>query len=363
MPIKNLKYGFLIIACLWGITQHCNVQAQFRAKKGNNLRITNYKGNIRSFSNKRYIAVGLSLKSMNYFGDLAPKSGWASTDFSFTKPGIGITAEYKYAPRLGFFANFAFGSLKGDDFESADPSDTNAKFRYIRNLQFRNRITELSAGARFDILPNRGTYLSRPVLNPYVFGGLAVFHHNPQGLAPAVDQLGNAIPESGKWVNLRPLGTEGQYSSAYNVKPYGAFQISIPIGIGAKYKINNSLDFSFEIGYRILFFDYIDDVSGNYIDLGALNSPLAKAMSDRSQEVKAAVSGKNRDFEGTILPNTSYYTYISSIDGASYTVIAGYGSEFPTNNRGGSDDNDIYFVTSFKLTYVIGGTFRNAKFR
>ena len=164
-------------------------------------------------------------------------------------------------------------------------------------------------------------------------------------------------------MNLQPLGTEGQYSGKYNVKPYSLYQISIPVGIGTKYKINNFLDLSFEIGYRVLFFDYIDDVSSNYVDLGALGSPLAKAMSDRSQELYAAVSGKRRAFESTILPSTSYYTYVSKYDGKTYTVFAGYGSDYPTNNRGGKKQNDIYIVTSFKLTYTIGGTFRNAKFR
>ena len=201
------------------------------------------------------------------------------------------------------------------------------------------------------------------ILNPYFFAGVAAFHHNPQAIAPAKDQLGEPIPQAGKWVNLRPLGTEGQYSGKYNVKPYSLYQISIPVGIGTSYKINNFLDLSFEIGYRVLFFDYIDDVSGNYVDLGALGSPLAKAMSDRSQELYAAVSGKRRAFEKAILPNTSYYTYVSKYDGKTYTVFAGYGSEYPTNNRGGSKQNDIYIVTSFKLTYTLGGTFRNAKFR
>ena len=363
MPKTVRKFSWLIILIFTVYIVENQALAQFRPKKSNNLRISKYRGSIKSFANKRYLALGVSLNSMNYFGDLAPKSGWASTDISFTKPGIGLVADYKYAPRVTFFANLTYGALRGDDFESADPGDPNARYRYIRNLQFRNRIIELAVGGKLDLFTNRGTYLSRPIINPYIFGGVAVFHHNPEAIAPAADQLGEPIAEAGKWVDLQPLGTEGQYSGDYNVKPYKRIQISLPVGIGAKYTLNSFLDISFEVGYRILFFDYIDDVSGNYVDLGALGSPLAKAMSDRSQEVKAAVSGKTRDFEGTVLPNTSYYTYVSKYDGKSYTVLAGYGSEYPTNNRGGSSDNDIYIVTSIRVTYIIGGTFRNAKFR
>lgn len=363
MPVILRKFSWLFIIIFALYIFDNQAFAQLRQKKRNNLRISRYRGNIKSFANKRYLALGISLNSMNYFGDLAPREGWASTDISFTKPGIGFVADYKYAPRINFFANLTYGALRGDDNKSADPADPNAKFRYIRNLQFRNRIVELSAGVKIDLFTNRGTYLSRPIFNPYIFGGVAVFHHNPQAIAPSADQLGESIPEAGKWVNLQPLGTEGQYSSDYNVKPYKRIQISLPVGIGVKYTLNSNLDISLEVGYRILFFDYIDDVSGNFVDLGALDSPLAKAMSDRSQELKAAVSGNTRDFEGTILPNTSYYTYVSKYDGKSYTVLAGYGSEYPTNNRGGNSENDIYIVTSIRVTYIIGGTFRNAKFR
>ena len=77
----------------------------------------------------------------------------------------------------------------------------------------------------------------------------------------------------------------------------------------------------------------------------------------------AVVSSEARDFEGTILPNTSEHTYTSEFDGQTYTVFAGYGHEHAGNTRGNSGDNDIYFVTSIKLTYILGGTFQNAKFR
>ncbi len=357
------KFSWLLILVFLSLSIDNQSFAQFRPKKGRNLRISRYKGSIKSFANKRYFTVGASINSFNYFGDLAPRSGWASTDISFTKPGFGIFTDYKFAPRITFFSGLTYGELKGSDFKSANPSDPNAVYRYIRNLSFRNRILELSLGGKIDLFTNRGTYLSRPMLNPYFFAGVAVFHHNPQAIAPAVDQLGDPIPQAGKWVDLQPLGTEGQYSGKYNVKPYKRIQISVPVGIGIKYKLTSMLDVSMEVGYRILFFDYIDDVSGNYVDLGALSSPLAKAMSDRSQELYDAITGKKRDFEGTILSHASYYTYVSKYDGKTYTVFAGYGSEYPTNNRGGSKQNDTYIITSIRISYVIGGTFRNAKFR
>jgi hypothetical protein len=336
---------------------------QKKLKKRNNLKISNYRGSINSFANKRYFAFGGGINILNYFGDLAPKSKWASTDLKFTRPGVSIFVDYKYAPRITFRLVLEMGTLTGDDFVSADPNDDMAKYRYIRNLQFRNRIYELSFQAKFDLFTNRGTYISRPVFNPYIFGGVGLFYHNPKAIAPETDQLGSVIPEAGEWVALQPLGTEGQYSEVYDVKPYSKIQYSVPVGLGFSYKLNNSLDLSFEIGYRVLFFDYIDDVSGNYLDLGIFDNPLARALSDRSQELTAVRSGDPRDFEDVILPNTIDYTYTSEYDGNTYTVYAGYGGETRDNIRGNSGDNDIFLVTSLKITYTLGGTFQNAKFR
>ena len=79
------------------------------------------------------------------------------------------------------------------------------------------------------------------------------------------------------------------------------------------------------------------------VDLGVLNSPLAKAMSYRSNELPPAQ-----------LPTLTTYT---GRDNQPYSVINGYGSEFPDNMRGSKKDGDIYMVTSLKLTYIVGKTF------
>jgi hypothetical protein len=340
-----------------------HIQDALSQKRGRNLRISSYRGSIRSFANKRYVGIGGGINLLNYFGDLSPRSNLLSTDISFTRPGLSLQIEYKYAPRISWVATLSYGIISGDDFESADPNDDLAKYRYIRNLQFRNSILELSLTGKIYLLTNRGTYLSRPGINPYFFIGAGVFYHNPKAKAPETDQLGNSVREAGTWVALQPLGTEGQYSEYYDVKPYSRIQISLPVGLGVSFRLNDQLDFGFEIGYRVLFFDHIDDVSGNYVDLGALDSPVAKALSDRSQEINAIISESPRDFENIINPNTTPYTYTSPYDGNTYQVFNGFGSEHPANIRGNASDNDILIVSSFKLTYILGGTFRNAKFR
>src|SRR5690606_21307429 len=137
------------------------------------------------------------------------------------------------------------------------------------------------------------------------------------------------------------------------IKPYKLIQAAIPFGIGARFRLNQLMDFSVELGFRYLFTDYIDDVSQNYIDLGHFgNDELAKAMSYRSNEIPAV-----RNNPDAVKP------YTSDIDGKTYTVVPGYGSESKDNWRGNSKDNDTYMVTTFKLSYIFGKTFNRAKFR
>jgi hypothetical protein len=197
--------------------------------------------------------------------------------------------------------------------------------------------------------------MSRVKWTPYAFIGVAGFLHNPQALAPATDLLGGALTEAGQWVDLRPLGTEGQYSTLEptdansGIKPYSKIQAAIPFGLGARFKLGELTDLWIDFGFRYTFTDYLDDVSKNYVDLGVLNNPLAKAMSYRSNELPAGQ-----------LPTLQPYV---ARDGNTYSTIPGYGSEYPTNMRGSKDDRDIYMVTSIRLTYIVGATFHKAKFR
>ena len=344
-------------------------QKRYNNRYGKNL--SKFKGQKLVFpKSKRYNSIGFSVNAFNYFGDLAPLSKRVSTDIAFTRPGFGLIWNHRYGPRYVVRTSFTWGRLKADDF-SSDPTDPNSIHRYTRNLSFRNDIKELSGQAVLDLFKNNGTSFARVKWTPYVFGGIAFIHHNPKGLVPGLDLNGNPLEESGKWVSLRPLGTEGQHSgdlAPEGVKPYKNFQIAIPVGIGARFRLPNNFDLAFEVGYRHLFTDYLDDVSQGYVDLGILDSELAKAMSYRSMETTAIVAGQNRDF--TLINNTvSTTTYVSEGDGQSYNVFLGFGQRRdgegldPGNIRGNKKDDDIYFVTSIQLTYILGGQFGRAKFR
>jgi hypothetical protein len=349
---------FLIIGLLLGLvlaSVESHAQLNRKKIKRNNRNIAHFKGKKKGFDPaKKYNALGVSLNALNYYGDIAPLPRKMSTDISFTRPALGVSFTHRFGPMYQVTAGFAYGTLAASDAESADPEDADAAPRYIRNLSFRNRIKELSLIGQIDLFPNQGTYISRVRFTPFVFGGVAVFHHNPK-----------AKDENGEWVALRPLGTEGQYpvvpldetDANFGIKPYKLIQIAIPFGFGARIRLNEVLDLSGEFGFRYLFTDYIDDISRHYVNPDKL-SPEARTFSYRADELAN--------------PNVSEAVALryTSVDVNGIPYINGHGYDYINpntgeheNNRGSSKDLDLYTMTTVRLTYILGKTFHKAKFR
>lgn len=349
--MRKLALVLLPVLLVGFLATNSMAQLNRKSVKKNNKRISHFKGKKQGFSkDKKYNSLGFSVNALNYYGDLAPKPSRVSTDISFTRPGLGLDFVHRFGPRYSLQAQFMYGVLKGSDAESADPTDENAQYRYKRNVSFRNQIKELSVVAIFDLFKNEATYISRVKWTPYAYLGAAAFINAPQAQAPATDLTGAPLAEAGQWVKLRPLGTEGQYSTLdptdvnSGIKPYKVVQFAIPFGAGVRFRINEVMDLWADIGYRYTFTDYIDDVSQHYVGLEKLKSPLAQSMSYRTNEIPG-------------MPVNPVVTPSGIV------VEAGYGSEHPENMRGGKNDKDIYMVTSIRLTYILGASFHKAKFR
>ncbi|MDN5212004.1 DUF6089 family protein [Fulvivirgaceae bacterium BMA12] len=307
----------------------------------------------------RYTTVGISINAINYFGDLAPRPGNLSTDISFTRSGFGLLANHRVGSRVFLRGSLNWATMKGDDFESADLNDPESRDRYVRNLQFRNTIFELSGTVIFDLIRNHGFYVKRARFTPYIFTGFALFHHNPEAKVPEFDYKGDPLAEAGDWVKLHPLGTEGQNNDASGVDPYHKVQFSVPAGFGVRLRLNKNFDLAFEMGYRILFFDYIDDVSNEYPDYGLLENDLARTLSGRAFEPIAVVSGDPRNSDILQILDQSRTSYVGA-DNNSYFLVS---DNHPGGQRGDNNDNDLYVVTSLQLTYVLGSPIGKPKFR
>jgi hypothetical protein len=355
--MRKLCFIIASVVLLLGSAPDLFAQLNRKMIKKNNRHMATYRGKKHGFGrNNVYSGIGISLNALNYFGDLAPVPSKFSTDISFTNPGFGLSFFHRFGPRYTLQIQYMYGTLKGSDAESADKGDKeNGIFRHQRNLSFRNHIHELSAVAYFDLFENQATYISRVKWTPYVYVGFAGFYHNPQALAPDKDLKGNILPQAGQYVDLQPLGTEGQNANLkpgdvnYGLEKYSLIQFAIPFGVGARFKLNEVMDLWADIGFRYTFTDYLDDVSANYVDLGVFTDPLAQALSYRAGELNP--------------PASNLESYVSEGDGQTYSTLPGYGREQKDNIRGNKSLNDIYMVTSIRLSYILGKNFHKAKFR
>ncbi|OUJ73723.1 DUF6089 family protein [Hymenobacter crusticola] len=215
----------------------------------------------------RYRSVGLSLNGLSYFGDVTPNNGMSGLRLGSTRPGVALSVTQRFTERISARAALSYGRITGQDTKAIDDHDAGAQMRYARNINFRNDLVELSATGVFDLIENWNDYLRRPDFVPYVFAGVAVFHHNPKGLVE-----GGTVPEGldqGSYLALQPLHTEGQNTG------YRRTQFALPFGGGVRYRLNKDLDLGLEVGWRKTFTDYLDDVSGTYTEVNNLASPEA----------------------------------------------------------------------------------------
>ncbi|WP_017732180.1 DUF6089 family protein [Nafulsella turpanensis] len=327
--------------------------------------------------NQRYYAIGGFIAGLNYFGDLAPTNEIGSTYIPLTRAGLGITGSYRFKRYLSVRSNFMWGRLRGDDI-TADMEDEDGRFRYARNLHFRNDIKELSFEFVVDFFNHHRTFATRRKLSPYLFFGVAVFHHNPRAKVPEMDALHYDIFESqpiqendpryngvspGDWIALKPLGTEGQHLPGSDIKPYSNWQFAVPGGIGARFRVNRLYDINLELGMRQTFTDYLDDVSTEYINPGAFGegpkANLVRLMSNRSKEPVTAVTGEKRNLEyvlENVYPAVSFGELPDEFGPGPYELINTYGMEGPDYIRG-KDAYDIFIVTKITVIYYIGSGF------
>lgn len=264
---------------------------------------------------KQYNSVGVSLNAMNYFGDLNPLTNFASFHAGDTRPNIGLNIMHRFFPRVSGRFALAYGQITADDNTNANRDDNNARYRYTRNASFRNNIYEASAVVVVDLIENRNNYLKRPDFVPYLFGGIAGFHHAPE-----------AKYTDGNYVDLQAIKTEGI--------DYSKFQFSLPFGAGVRYRINRQLDASFEIGFRKTFTGYLDDVSGTYAGADKLISDKARYFGGLGPV-------------GTTITNNA-------------TNLA---SGFTPGQKRGQGKTDWYTVTGFSLNYILNPKIKNPKFR
>jgi len=198
-----------------------------------------------------------------YFGDL-------NTNYSLALPNFsaGAMARYNVNERVCFRFGATSGQVEADDALSENI------YERARNLSFRSSVTEASTLMEFNFLPY--IHGSRDYFfTPYLFGGFAVFSFNPETFY------------DGSWVELRLLGTEGQFKG----EEYYTVQMALAYGGGIKVDLGKSWSFNAELSARSTRTDYLDDVSTVYPDkrdLQRARGAVAVALADRSLRLPGA---------------------------------------------------------------------------
>lgn len=239
----------------------------------------------------QYHEVGLMAGTSYYIGDINPQFHIPTQ----ANLGGGLIYRYNFNDRVAFKGSILYNRFYAHDEDSKDTWQEN------RNLHFRNDVFEFSGQIEINFLTYEIGDKNRPS-SPYLFVGLALFRHNPQA------EL------NGRWIDLQPLGTEGQGISGFEDR-YSLTQISIPFGVGFKFNIVRNLAGSLEWGMRRTFTDYLDDVSGVYVDQGILieeNGPLAAILSDRSI-VPTGPDGTNSGMQRGEINREDWYVFTGLI--------------------------------------------------
>lgn len=219
--------------------------------------------------------VGVFAGGSYYLGDLN-----TNRHFVDSKMALGLIFRYNLTTRYSMRFNATYGQIQGYD------SDSKNSFQVNRNLSFNSKLLELAFGMEIDMFKYRITDMKYPI-SPYFFYQFAYTRFNPK-----TNYNGNEVP-------LQPLGTEGQGTGLAGTKKnrYSLNQFTVPLGIGLKFNFCPRVAMSIEYGIRKTFTDYLDDVSGKYIDgdyLRAANGPLAADLANRSIVSYGSVTGSNR---------------------------------------------------------------------
>ena len=248
----------------------------------------------------QYLEYGIGIGGSVYWGDLnAPDLGTNLSNMHFAAQAM---AKLNFSKYLAVKGNLLYGKLSGDD------ANSYLEWQKQRNLDFESTLIEFSVLGEFHVFGYN--FGEENPLSPYLTAGLGAFYFNPKTTLNGVTYA------------LQPLGTEGQGMPGFASK-YSRVSLAIPFGAGVKFKVNDKVNFSFDILARRTFTDYIDDISTNYVayeELAAGNGVIAASLGNRIAE------------------------YL----GQDEPVNIATGSQ-----RGGADVKDYYFTGMVTLTFKL----------
>ena len=174
--------------------------------------------------------------------------------------------------RLQFHEHYAIKLTYGEGVLEANDAQSRLDVRTVRNMRIQTPYQYASGRLEVSFLP-----LTIPGWrfqhSPYLGLGLGVMSFEPQGYY------------QGEWINLRPLGTEGQGTSLSADGLYSNRTWMRPFTLGWRGQWDGWFVVYGEASWVRSSSDYLDDVSGDYIDavqLEAINGEAAGYFADRT---------------------------------------------------------------------------------
>ena len=278
-----------------------------------------YYYNNKYYDNPLVFEVGVTGGVMNSFTDLGGKKGVGKNfikdlRWKTARPSYGLYVAANYQDALFVRLEGTFGQVTGADSILKNVA-ASTYGRYERNLSFKSKISEAQLSVEVHPLFFKPYEDGNPPrLSPYAVAGVGLFSFDPQ------------TKFNGQWYALKPLRTEGQGFAEYpETKEYSLTQLNFLAGAGLKYEISPFINARLEFVHRFLRTDYLDDVSGNYIDPSLFANYLTPNQASIAQQLYY-----RRD---EIVPSD-----VSPLD----------------SQRGDPKDKDAYFTIQFKIGMTLG---------
>ena len=161
--------------------------------------------------------LGVFVGGSNYMGDVGKSDYLAPDDLA-----IGILYKWNKSTRHSWRFSYAQTSISAKDVESKAPN------RNLRGFEIKNNIKEFSAGLEFNFF-DFDLHQSEFVFSPYVYSGISTFVYNETFIINKESKI-----------------------------DYQDYSFAIPMVVGIKAKIANSLVLGLETGARYTFTDNLD---------------------------------------------------------------------------------------------------------
>ena len=290
------------------------------------------------------LEAGLSGHAAGYIGDIGNKGDFgvlSDTQWHLVQGSIGAHLRaHQRGKRVGWNLDIRQIRIQGAD------SASNNAIAYVRNLHFRNDMTEIAATADWPLLRLGGRAGGWTLGHQFrVQGGMAVLHHAPKAQVDRDNLCYDVLTElgyttAGQWHDLRSLQTEGM--------DYAEWVMTVPVGLSWTFTADPGTGKPWHITlsglWRVTWTDHLDDIHDRFADPWQM-SPLGVALSSQANPDDLPPCAQ--------MPNLSTYQYQQ---GSSNQAI-----------RGNKDTRDAYWTVGLTVAKSLTATptraFHKQRFR